>query len=462
VSPLAGIDDTSSRISRTAIATGTRTRASTVTSVSRGGSGVVGGGMFRVRRLAAAIEARLRAAARGVGETVTPAGWLAVGLFTTGLASGLLFGWVLGWVLAGAVGLMLVLCVPFLFGGHDYRVRLVLDRERVVAGTEVGAALEVRNAATRISLPGVVDVPIGAGLVEAQVPLLRAEGVHLERLMIAARKRGVVDIGPLSVSRGDPVGILRREMVWNEIQTLHVHPVTLPLPTAGSGLIRDLEGLPTSDVVDADLAFHAIRAYVPGDSRRHVHWKSTAKTGQLMVRQYDETRHSRIAVVFGTVMDDEYESEEEFELAVSAAASLGRQAVRDGRELVVTTSAENPEITRGATVSIRQIPTRSEQSMLDGFAEIEAGNRASRLEDVCRLTAQGHRGLSIVFIVTGGPMPVDRLRAAAQAFGTHTQRVVVRCESLAEPRMVRAGSLRIITVGALGDLAKLIARGALE
>ena len=46
----------------------------------------------------------------------------------------------------------------------------------------------------------------------------------------------------------------------------------------------------------------ALREYQPGDDLRHVHWKSTAKTGRLMVRQYEESRRSRMAVVLG--LDD--------------------------------------------------------------------------------------------------------------------------------------------------------------
>ena len=61
--------------------------------------------------------------------------------------------------------------------------------------------------------------------------------------------------------------------------------------------MRDIEGAVTKKIVDSDLSFHAIRDYVAGDARRHVHWRSTAKTGTMMVRQYEETRRSRIAVV---------------------------------------------------------------------------------------------------------------------------------------------------------------------
>ncbi|MFG6492949.1 DUF58 domain-containing protein [Microbacterium sp. P03] len=459
---MSDFETTGSRLGRTASVTSTRTRASTVTSVTRANTGVVSEGVFRSRSAFAAVMSAVRTAARWLAETVTPAGWLVVGVLVVGLAMGIVAGWSLGWMLGVAAFAVLVFCVPFLLGGHDYRVHLELEHDRVVAGTDVQGRLEVRNAASRPALPGVVDVPVGDGLVEAHVPFLFADHTHVEQISIAARRRGVIDIGPLSVARADPIGILRREVVWPAVQTIHVHPATTPIPSTSAGLIRDLEGLPTSSIVDSDLAFHAIRQYLPGDSYRQVHWKSTAKTGKLMVRQYEETRQSRIAVLIGTDAVGEYASDDEFELAVGVAASLGAQAVRDGRELVVTTGAERPEVARGEVVAVRDIPTRSMRSMLDGFAEIEQGERVSRLEDVARLTAQANARLSVVFLVTGSQMPLDRLRAAVFAFGPDTAGVVVRCELDADPVMRQAGPLRVMTVGALSDLGQLIARGALQ
>src|SRR5699024_9984886 len=83
---------------------------------------------------------------------------------------------------------------------------------------------------------------------------------------------------------------------------------------------RDLEGTPSSDLSSSDIAFHALRDYAPGDDRSHVHWRTTARTGKLMVRQFEETRRSHVVVALDDLAEH-YASDEEFELAVSAAAS---------------------------------------------------------------------------------------------------------------------------------------------
>ncbi len=432
---------------------GTRTRAQTV-------AGVRVAGNFWVRRTWRTVRSLAGRVFAWLAETVTAAGWLLLGVLVAGAAAGLAFGWVEAWVAAAVAALLLVLCIPFLFGGHDYSVHLVLDRDRVVAGTEVGGHLEIRNQSRRISLPGVVDIPVGAGLVEAHVPLLTAGAEHRESLTIVARRRGVITVGPMTIARGDPLGILRSEVEWPQVERVYVHPVTVAIPSTSAGNIRDLEGSPTKDIVSADLSFHAIRQYAPGDSRRHVHWKSTAKTGTLMVRQYEETRRARLAIILD-LGAAEYMGDDEFELAVSAAASLGVQGVRDGREVLVAMSDEIPEIARTTVLSLRTIPTLTPRALLDGMSAVETSERALRLETVTSLTVQNHPGLSIAFLVTGSTVSLSRLRSAALAFPLDVATVAVRVEPGAEPSLRAVGDLTVLTIGALHDLKHLIARGAL-
>ncbi len=412
-----------------------------------------------VRDATGCLGRSVRAAVAWLGETVTPLGWVLAILVVVAVVAGIRFGLVEAWVVAGIAFALLALSVPFLLGGASYDVRFALDRDRVVAGSEVGADLAVRNASRRVGLPGVLDIPVGPGLVESYIPLLRPGAAHTETVRIAAPRRGIIQIGPMTITRGDPIGVLRRDLSWPQVELVHVHPVTIPLPPTSAGFMKDVDGQPTHTIVDSDLAFHAIREYMPGDSRRHVHWKSTAKTGALMVRQFEESRRARIAVVLD-VLAGRYEDEDEFELAVSAAASLALQAIRDGREVLMATASRG-ERRRGTAVSVTTLPTRTPKALLDATCALEVDAAAEGLHAVTALTAQTYPELSIAYLVTGAAATMDELRRAAHAFPIDVVTVVVRVEPGAEPTLRTTRDFAVLTVGVLGDLKHLIARGAI-
>ncbi|MFT4158083.1 MAG: DUF58 domain-containing protein [Microbacterium sp.] len=453
--------NTESRITRTAAGTSTSARTSTVTRYDRTRRGPIRGAMFGVRRTLRRSWRMLRRAYLWVGEMVTTAGVLVCAALVLGVVAGLLFGWVEAWAIAAISLVLLIVCVPFVLGEHDYRIELELARDRVVAGADVGAALDVHNVGARLALPGVVDVPVGEGLVEAHVPLLRPGAHHREELAIAAHRRGIIDVGPMTITRGDPIGILRRELSWPEVQRIHVHPVTVRIPSTSAGLIRDLEGTPSSTLVDADLSFHAVREYVVGDSQRHVHWKSTAKTGRLMVRQYEESRHARIAIILDLDASS-YESDDEFETTVSAAASLAVQGITEGRDVLFAVGNPIPEHARAEVLSISALPTVTPKALLDATSGVDASDNVMRLESVTKLTVQSYADLSIAFLMTGSRMPLDRLRLAAVALPVAVEAVAVRSELGEEPTLRSARELAVMTLGALGDLPQMLARGVLK
>ncbi|KAA0960201.1 DUF58 domain-containing protein [Microbacterium sp. ANT_H45B] len=453
--------NTESRLTRTAARTSTSTRTSTVTRFERTHRGPVRGAVFGARRMLRGIARTAKGTLSWLNDTVTTAGLLVAVALVLGVVGGLLLGWVEAWAVGTIAMVLLIACVPFILGAHDYSIRLELGRDRVVAGSDIGAVLDVRNTGTRLALPGVVDVPVGEGLVEAHVPLLRPDGHHTEQLTIAAHRRGIIDVGPMTITRGDPIGLLRREQRWPEVQRIHVHPVTVRIPSTSAGLIRDLDGTPSTRLVDADLSFHAVREYVVGDSQRHVHWKSTAKTGTLMVRQYEESRHARIAIILDLAADS-YESDDEFETAVSAAASLALQGVTEGRDVLFVVSDEIPEHSRNEVLAIRTLPTLTPKSMLDATSTVDAADSVMRIEAVTALTVQSYPDLSIAFLVTGSRMPVDRLRRSAIALPAAVEAVAVRTELGQEPTMRTARELSVMTLGALGDLPQMLARGALR
>jgi hypothetical protein len=406
-----------------------------------------------------AIRHGATAASEWSGRTIRPAGTLVALAATVGLTMGIVFGWV-EWMVAGAVSaLLLIASVPFLFGARTYDVDLALAHERIVAGEGMTGEIAVRNHGRRTALPGRIDLPVGSGLVEFGVPLLRPGHTVAQPIDIPALRRGIVPVGPATTVRTDPIGLLRREHSFEDVRQLYVHPRTTSLPSTSAGLIRDLEGSPTRRLVDSDMSFHAIREYTPGDSRRQIHWKSTAKTGRLMVRQYEESRRSRMAVILA-IAEGEYSDDDEFELAVGCAASLGLRAARDARDVALVTGSPIPRVVRGRVRAITHLPSAAPRPMLDAFSGIERLAGTMPVAEVCRLTVESGDRLSIAFVVVGSRVSLTTLRQAALAFPADTAVVAVICDERAHPRVQPLSAVTVLTVGTLEDLSGLLLRGA--
>ena len=113
------------------------------------------------------------------------------------------------------------------------------------------------------------------------------------------------------------------------------------------------------------MVFHTLREYVPGDDLRHVHWKSSARTGSLMVRQYVDTDIPELTVVLDVARTAYDPDGDGFEAACEAAASIIEAFHRQGFSVRLMTSggtsvASGPEtlhlldlIARLDTVGIR-------------------------------------------------------------------------------------------------------------
>lgn len=412
-----------------------------------------------VTRAARAATRAAAGLAAGLNAVMTPAGW-AVGAWAVGGAAlGIAFGWDEAWVAGIAGAVLLIAGAPFLIGAVPYRVRLELERDAVVAGEDAWARLVIENPQTRPALPGRVDLPVGTGLVDVEVPLLRGGAAHAEEVAVPALRRGIVDVGPAVTTRQDPLRLLERRRVWEERRTLYVHPRTVPVPSTSLGWIRDLEGDAVRTLTTEDISFHAVRPYERGDARRHIHWASTARTGTLMVRQFEETRRSLLTVVLDLDRSS-YADDEEVELAVSAAASLGVRALRDGRDVEAVVGGEVPGFARASLRALRHLRVTSPRALLDDLSAVEASETAVDLATVTRMLGETDQGTALAILVTGSRLPRAHLRTAALHLPAGASVGAVVCDPASEPTSRRLAGVPVVSLGILEDLRTLLARGA--
>ncbi|WP_244285252.1 DUF58 domain-containing protein [Cryobacterium shii] len=419
--------------------------------------GLLAEGVSRGMRAARRSGTGASVAGGFISAVVTPLGWCVLGV----LAASLLFGYALGWTELVVIGWTAVVLVgaalSFLIGRNAYEIHLSLSVDRVVVGARVPGEVSVLNP-TRQRLPGVgVEVPVGSGLAEFAMPSIARGGSFEDLFIVPTLRRGVIPIGPVRTVRADPLGLLRREIVWAERVELFVHPRTLSIPSMSTGFIRDLEGNPTRDLTNSDVSFHALREYVAGDERRSIHWKSTAKTGRYMVRQYEESRRSHLMVALSLFVGD-FATEDEFEMAVSVAGSLGVRAIRDARTVSVVASAPTPDLARRGAPALRPLSTLTRTRLLDDLSRVETSDRMMHVGALAKAAADTVAGISVAFLVCGSAVTLSQLRTAANRFPAGVEVVAVVCDPEAVPSLKRVAELSVLRIGFLEDLPHSLAR----
>ena len=398
---------------------------------------------------------------------VSPLGWAILALGVLCWYVGVRFGWVELLVVAAACGILVVACVALTIGRVHVDIQSEVDPRRVTVGDPATGRVAVRNLARTPLLPLLVELPVGVTAARFVMPPLRAGGEHEELFVVPTHRRGVIAVGPARTVRGDPLGVLRRTVEFTQVQELFVHPRTAHLESLGAGLLRDLEGTVTEDHSMSDLAFHALREYQPGDDRRYIHWRSSAKAGRLLVRQFLDTRRSHVTVLVdtdprsytgGEDILDEWTGEHteplvaahsapevpDLEAAISIGASIVLRVMRDEQDTTIVCgshdiSRSTPQITLDVLARVEPAP-------------VDLTTLALRAVDLAGDT-------SILFVVTGPHRPFVELQRAGAQFGPEVRNVVVVVDPDSTAGIRRGGGLTILTVTGLADLRRVMAAG---
>ncbi|MFI6074047.1 DUF58 domain-containing protein [Actinoplanes sp. NPDC051343] len=235
--------------------------------------------------------------------------------------------------LLGAAAAVAVVCaVLFAFWRPTLGVDRVADPDRVARGEPAAMTLTVHNT-SRVRAANLVATD-RCGPDAVAVPLLRLRPGKdtTATYPVPTTRRGVVAVGPLRVTRGDPLGLVTLARTYGQTAAVWVHPRIHLLRAVPAGMARSLDGR-IDKVPQGTITFDSLREYVVGDELRRVHWRSSAKVGELMVREQLDTAEPTIvvllddrAVAHPEVQDGTAES---FEVACEAAASVVAAAARE-------------------------------------------------------------------------------------------------------------------------------------
>jgi uncharacterized protein (DUF58 family) len=141
-------------------------------------------------------------------------------------------------------------------------------------------------------------------------------------------RRGTVLAGPVIVRRCDALGLVTRSLTVGVPATLRIRPAVVAVAPLLSRRTSSPDGLATGAVSDGGITFHALREYVPGDDPRHMHWRSSAKFGRLVVRRYVDPTEPTSTVLLDTRHEAYPADEAAFEVAVDVAATVCTASAR--------------------------------------------------------------------------------------------------------------------------------------
>ena len=147
---------------------------------------------------------------------------------------------------------------------------------------------------------------------------------------IPTERRGVLTVGPLTAVRHDVLGLARSVTTVAGVDEVLVSPRAhlLDMPTLGQGVLgRHLMAL-AQRLGPGD--FHSLRDYQDGDEPRSIHWRASARSENLKVRQHTVEGLRRCLVVLDQHVADGAAADEAFERAVTVAASLVHSADKAG------------------------------------------------------------------------------------------------------------------------------------
>jgi uncharacterized protein (DUF58 family) len=162
---------------------------------------------------------------------------------------------------------------------------------------------------------------LGARPEAAPLAELPAQSARVVRMHCLPLRRGELRFEAVSIGREEPLGLMRAMRTCPARETLVVMPRTYPaapLQLPGSRRLQP-GGISFAGRVGDAEEFVSLRDYRPGDGPRRIHWKAWARTGRLVVKEYQDEYFVRHALLLDTFPSGEPEV---FEAAVTLAASL--------------------------------------------------------------------------------------------------------------------------------------------
>jgi uncharacterized protein (DUF58 family) len=244
-----------------------------------------------------------------------------------------------------ATGLLLVVAVAWVWvrlANRPFRVGRGWGDSEHVEGDDVPVLVELR--ATGRVLPAAATLVERVGRLGEQSHALRRSGRRLSvRYVLRRLPRGRYVFSEVRAELADPFELERVAVELPTPGALLVYPRLVHLERLFSETgTRSHDGRRLLLRRQTGFELHGVREYEQGESLRRVHWRSTARRGQLMVKELEDAPRDEIAVLLDA--DATAVVGESFDVQVRAAGSILESYVRNGRRAVLAVNSERRDV----------------------------------------------------------------------------------------------------------------------
>ena len=252
------------------------------------------------------------------------------------------------------------------------------------------------------------DSPADASEIQLAVPYIFGRSVARIPFTWDIAQRGIYEMGPLYIESRFPFGLIRARRTLRDRESIIVCPQLGKLTPQWRRVIEsDHHGLSGSFSRQgrSEGDYYAMRQWRSGDSTRWIHWRTTARLGELMVRQYEQQRDRAVGIVLDL---SEFSAEAKnadsnkknhhavvMEIAVSMVATIVNDLCsRNGSYFSLTIAGTNASHF-SATPS--QNVTRT---VLESLAVVNPGNGEALHDSFQWLSHEGQQGMTVVIVST--------------------------------------------------------------
>lgn len=282
------------------------------------------------------------------------------------------------------------------FGLADLEAGYVLDRLHAQAGDMLRANYTVRNTSRLpklwLEVHNPTTLPVG---LPGQAVTIGPRGEKSWSVRVPLTRRGHFQVDPMALRTGDPLGLFESNAAVGGYSTVIVYPRVEALPGwrmppafiegSHADKVRTPHTTPSAT---------SIREYVPGDAYNRIHWKTSARKGELVVKEFEleQTADVWIFLDLDAATHTGEGDESTLEYGVRVAASIAARALVENRKVALTAS--------GAHIS--PIPAdrgpRQYQKIMQALAAVMADGEQPLDDVLVENVARLRRGMTAVII----------------------------------------------------------------